>query len=112
MKNRVVEIKNGECRHFVNMNNVLIATVFDQDCVVEVQPNDGEPAFLFFESEKEYNEAVKEFEEYDTMDIGNPNEIIEDFDRDTEMVEEEEDPEMVKQAYSDEDDENVPARRY
>lgn len=92
MKNRVVEIKNGECRHFVNMNNVLIATVFDQDCVVEVQPNDGEPAFLFFESEKEYNEAVKEFEEYDTMDIGNPNEIIDE--------EVEEDPEMLNQAYS------------
>lgn len=100
MKNRVVEIKNGECRHFVNMNNVLMATVFDQDCVVEVQPNDGEPAFLFFESEKEYNEAVKEFEEYDTMDLGNPNEIIEDFDQDAESIMVEEDPEMIKQAYS------------
>lgn len=103
MKNRVVEIKNGECRHFLNMNNVLMATVFDQDCVVEVQPNDGEPAFLFFESEKEYNEAVKEFEDYDSMNISNPNEIVEDFDYDAEV---EEDPEMIKQAYSDKEEED------
>ena len=103
MKNRVVEIKNGECRHFLNMNNVLMATVFDQDCVVEVQPNDGEAAFLFFESEKEYNEAVKEFEDYDSMNISNPNEIIEDFDYDAEV---EEDPEMIKQAYSDKEEED------
>lgn len=103
MKNRVVEIKNGECRHFVNMNNVLMATVFDQDCVVEVQPNDGEPAFIFFESEKEYNEAVKEFSEYDSMDLSNLNEIVEDFDYDAEV---EEDPEMIKQAYSDKEEED------
>lgn len=103
MKNRVIEIKNGECRHFLNMNNVLMTTVFDQDCVVEVQPNDGEPAFLFFESEKEYNEAVKEFEDYDSMNISNPNEIVEDYDYDAEV---EEDPEMIKQAYSDKEEED------